>query len=535
MEQGGLPVSNPADMVERWSIDRLVPYARNARTHSDEQVAQIAASIKEWGWTTPVLVDPEGQIIAGHGRVMAARKLGIEEVPVMIADGWTDEQKRAYVLADNKLALNAGWDQELLALELSELQDLGADLSLIGFSDEELTDLFAEKEAGDQEGLTDEDEIPEVQAEPVSVTGDVWQLGPHRVMCGDSTSASDVEKLMDGAKALLLHADPPYGMGKEADGVANDNLYREELDRFQMDWWGAFRPYLADNASAYIWGNAADLWRLWYVAGLERTEKFELRNEIVWDKKSIPGMASPDLTQYPIASERCLFFQFGNQFLGNINADDFPETWEPVRAYMEGEAKAAGIKPGDIKRVCGCGMYSHWFTRSQFTLIPEKHYRALAAEYSGRFARPWSELKAEWDRIKGAGREVINGKLDGTRSYFDNAHDVMRDVWEFSRVTGDERHGHATPKPVAMMERAIKSALPSGGLCVEPFGGSGATLMGAEKSGRVCYSMEMQGRYVDVIVRRWQAYTGKKATLVGDGRSFEEVAYGRTEAEADAA
>ena len=247
-----------------------------------------------------------------------------------------------------------------------------------------------------------------------------------------------------------------------------------------------------------------------------------MRNEIVWDKKNIAGMASPDLTQFPTATERCLFFQLGDQFLGNINAEDFPETWEPVRAHFEREAIAAGIKPPDIKRVCGCGMYSHWFTRSQFTLMPEKHYLTLAAEYPGRFARPWSELKSAWNRVKGG----PTSESQGARSYFDNAHDVMRDVWEFSRVTGDERHGHATPKPVEMMERVMKSSLPPGGLCVEPFGGSGATLIGAEKAGRICYLMELQPRYVDVIVRRWQDFTGQHATLESTGQTFDEVSAG---------
>jgi hypothetical protein len=306
-----------------------------------------------------------------------------------------------------------------------------------------------------------------------------------------------------------MHADPPYGMGKASDGVANDNLYNDDLDNFQMEWWATFRPFLEDNASAYIWGNAPELWRLWYKAGLGDSEIIELRNQIVWDKKAIPGMASPDLTQFPIASEHCLFFQLGNQFRGNINIEDFPETWESLRSYMESEAKAAQIGSAEIKSLCGVQMYGHWFTRSQFTLIPEKHYATLQAAYAGRFIRPWRQLKAEWDKVKGG----PTSEIQGARSYFDNAHDVMRDVWEFGRVTGKDRHDHATPKPVAMMERVMKSSLPSGGLCVEPFGGSGSTLIGAEKTGRVCYSMELNPVYVDVIVKRWEDFTGKKAIL----------------------
>ena len=199
----------PADKVERRSVDALVPYARNARTHSDEQVAQIAASIREWGWTTPILVDEDGGIIAGHGRVMAARKLSIDEVPVMVATGWTDAQRRAYVLADNQLALNAGWDTELLKVEIQGLDGYGFDLALLGFGDDALAGLLAEEPT---EGLTDEDAVPEAPEVPVTVEGDVWVLGRHRLMCGDSTSIDAVERLMDGQKADMVFTDPPYGM-----------------------------------------------------------------------------------------------------------------------------------------------------------------------------------------------------------------------------------------------------------------------------------------------------------------------------------
>ena len=504
----------PADAVERRPVADLVPYARNARTHSGEQVAQLAAAIREFGWTIPVLVDEQSNIIAGHGRVLAAQSLGLTDIPVMVARGWTEEQRRLYVIFDNKSALNAGWDEDILRLEMLDLREGGVDLGLTGFGTIELASLFKTAK-----GATDPDDVPEPPVDPVSALGDVWVLDEHRVMCGDSTSAADVAKLTAGTVAQLLHADPPYGMGKEADGVANDNLYAAKLDAFQMAWWSTFRPHLASNASAYIWGNAPDLWRLWYAGGLGNSERFEFRNEIVWDKKTIPGMASPSLTQYPEASERCLFFQFGAQFLGNINTDDFPEAWESVRAFFEEEATAAGIKSADIKRVCGCQMYGHWFTRSQFTLMPSRHYASLAAAYPGRFVRPWADLKAEWDRVK----DVFNGKLEEMRSYFDNAHDTMRDVWDFSRVTGDERHGHATPKPAAMMERVMLTSLGVGMVCLEPFGGSGSTLIGAQMTGRVCYSMELQPQYVDVALTRWQSFVGQEAHLEETGETFSQV------------
>ena len=493
--------------IEQRPVAGLIPYVNNSRKHSDEQVAQIAASIKEFGWTNPILVDGANGIIAGHGRLMAARKLGMEAVPVIELAHLSEPQRKALIIADNKLAMNAEWDNDLLMLELGELLEGGFDLDLLGFGKDELDALLSPTEA--TEGLTDEDAVPEPPAAPVTVLGDVWLLGRHRVMCGDSTVVTDVERLMAGAKAALMHADPPYGMGKVADGVANDNIYEEDLDKFQMEWWATFRTFLADKASGYIWGNAPDLWRLWYRGGLCDSEHMELRNQIVWDKKNIPGMKSDLLTQYPIASEHCLFFQIGDQFLGNVNVDDFPEKWETLRAYLEGQAKAAGMKSADVKRVCGCGMYGHWFTKSQFTLIPENHYQLLAKEYPDHFSRPWRELKNEWDCVN-----------THDRSYFDNGHDVMKDVWEFPRVTGAERHGHATPKPVAMMERVMKSSLPNGGLCLEPFGGSGSTLIGAEKTGRICYSMELQPKYVDVIVKRWQEFTGKTATLESTGQPF---------------
>jgi ParB-like chromosome segregation protein Spo0J len=194
----------PVDRVERWPIGRLIPYARNARMHDEQQVAQISASIREWGWTNPVLVDEDGTIIAGHGRVLAARKLRISDVPVMIAAGWSEAQKRAYTIADNKLTLNGGWDQDLLALELGELEVLGFDLDLVGFSEEERASLAARM----NEGLTDPDAVPELPQNPVSRPGDLWVLGSHRLICGDSTSSQDAGRLLGQVRPHLMVTDP---------------------------------------------------------------------------------------------------------------------------------------------------------------------------------------------------------------------------------------------------------------------------------------------------------------------------------------
>jgi DNA modification methylase len=487
-------------MVER-PISTLKGYDKNPRKN-DAVVARMVESINEFGFRIPVVAKSDGSVVDGHLRLKAAQRMGMKSVPVVLADELTDAQVKAFRLLANRSANWADWDDDLLRQELADLKGMDFDLSLTGFDTDEISLMLDIPVDG---GLTDPDEVPEPPVVPVTKPGDVWLLGKHRLMCGDSTSVTDVDRLMDGKRAQLLHADPPYGMGKASDGVANDNLYEDDLDRFQMEWWATFRTFMEDNASAYIWGNAPELWRLW-CRRLSGTETLTIRNEIVWDKKAIPGMKSGLLTQYPEATERCLFFQIGEQFLGNVNSEDFPESWEPLRSYLASEAEAAGVDSKAIKEACGCGMFSHWFTRSQFTLIPEKHYQKLAATYPDRFSKPWKLLKAEWDIVKDV-------KVQGSRSYFDNAHDIMRDVWEFPRVTGDERHTHATPKPVALMERVMKSSLPKGGLCAEPFGGSGATLMGAEKSGRVCYTMELQGRYCDVIVKRWEDFTGKKAVL----------------------
>ncbi len=504
------------------SINNLKSDHKNARKRTDRSAALIAESIKRYGAARSIVIDEDNRILAGNGTIEGAKAAGIQNIRVIETDGTeiiavkrtglTEDEKIGLALADNRTSDLSDWDKDMLQ-QLSEEHDIAP-----WFDADDLAEILGEVEQLPAEGLTDADDVPEAPEEPVTKPGDVWLLGKHRVMCGDSTVITDVERLMAGAKAALMHADPPYGMGKASDGVANDNLYNDDLDNFQMEWWATFRPFLEDNASAYIWGNAPELWRLWYKAGLGDSEQMELRNQIVWDKKAIPGMASAGLTQFPIASEHCLFFQLGNQFRGNINIEDFPETWEPVRSYMEGEAKAAQIGSAEIKSLCGVQMYSHWFTRSQFTLIPEKHYLTLQANCAGRFIRPWRQLKAEWDKVKGA----PTSEIQGARSYFDNAHDVMRDVWEFSRVTGQERHGHATPKPVAMMERVMKSSLPSGGLCVEPFGGSGSTLIGAEKAGRVCYAMELKPVYVDVIVKRWEDFTGNTAVCVPSDQHFTE-------------
>lgn len=283
----------PADKVERRKVSDLTPYARNSRVHSDEQVAQIAASIKEWGWTVPVLIEPDGGIIAGHGRVMAAQRLGITEVPCMVADGWSEGQKRAYIIADNKLALNAGWDDEMLRVEFAELGDMGFDLGLTGFGEMELGALLADK----TEGLTDPDDVPDAPETPVTVDGDVWLLGRHRIICGSSTEADTVSKLLGDVQPHLMVTDPPYGVEYDA-GWRNKAMpekndpsrWRDSSGRAigevknddNADWREAWALFPGDVA--YVWhaGNMAHV-----VAESLMACDLHIRAQIIWAKSQL--------------------------------------------------------------------------------------------------------------------------------------------------------------------------------------------------------------------------------------------------------
>jgi len=503
-------------------IADLKPYEKNPRTHSAGQIEQIRKSIREFGFTNPILVDEDGLIVAGHGRLQAAQAEGLLELPAIVMDGLTAAQKRALVIADNQIAVNAGWDADLLREQLEALQEEHFDLSLVGFSEQELEALLATM----SEGLTDPDDVPAATENPITVLGDVWLLGKHRVMCGDSTSMADVSELMAGERAQLIHADPPYGMGKESDGVLNDNLYADKLDTFQMAWRRAFRPHAEDNASAYIWGNAEGLWRLWFVGGLKDSERLTMRNEIVWDKGGSGFGVGTEAQRCYFPEERCLFFMLGEQGFNN-NADNYWDGWEPIRSYLAGEMeKCGGAK--NWKAALGNSMGSHYFTKSQWCFPTAAAYKKLQA-FGSAFEREYEPLKREYDELK---REYDELKREfyATRAYFDNTHDNMTDVWDFPRVQGDERHGHATPKPVSMMERVMLSSCPPGGLVVEPFGGSGSTLIGAEKTNRRCYSMELQPQYVDVAIKRWQNFTGKAAVLASSGKTYDELVTSACEA-----
>lgn len=388
---------------KKISIDSLIPYARNSRTHSDEQVAQIAASIKEFGFLNPIIVDGENGIIAGHGRVMAAQKLGIKELPCVEASHLTDTQRRAYIIADNKLALNADWDDDMLRVELDELGEAGFDLELTGFSLDEIEELQIEEI---EDGLTDEDAVPELQDEPVAKLGDVWLLGNHRLMCGDSTSIDAVEKLMAGQKADMVFTDPPYGV--DYDGINNDD--RAGLEGLLRGAFGCYTAISKSGAATYVFHSdkCADIFHAVF------REFFHFSSMIIWAKNSL----TLSRTDYQSQHEPCLY---------------------------------------------------------------------------------------GW--IKG-----------GSHKFYGDRKQVS--IWRFDK---ERVEGHTTPKPVALIERALDNSSKGGDVVADLFGGSGSTLIACEKTGRHARLMELDPKYCDVIVKRWQDFTGKEAVLESSGEKFNDM------------
>lgn len=390
--------------IETRLVADLIPYAANSRTHSDAQVAQIAASIKEFGWTNPILIDGENTIIAGHGRLLAARKLGMESVPAIILDHLSKAQQRALVIADNQLALNAGWDIDMLKAEIEDLNLENFDLSLLGFDDKFLDGLL---EPEPSEGLTDEDAVPAVPEVPITVEGDVWVLGNHRLMCGDSTSIDAVEKLMDGAKADMVFTDPPYG-------VEYQSNMRTKSAKFDVlkndDQFLDIAPIIEACSTGWVF-----VWTSWKVQTqwIDQFSAFGYpTNIVIWHK---PG---------------------------------------------------GGI--GDLKRT-------------------------FSSDY---------EVALVWHR----GAELA-GKRIGS-------------VWTVNK-DGASTYLHPTQKPVALAVEALDKTTRAGSSILDLFGGSGSTLIACEKTNRHARLMELDPKYCDVIIKRWQDFTGQQAVHAETGEVFD--------------
>lgn len=397
-----------ADRIEVWPTDKLVPYDKNPRTHSPEQVNQIAASIAEFGFLNPILVDTAAGIIAGHGRLQAAKQLGLAQIPVVVLDHLTEAQKRAYVIADNKLALNAGWDEDLLRAEMTALAAEDFDLPVIGFSDDELAALLAEPNTA--EGQTDEDAVPEAPETPVSKPGDLWRLGNHLLLCGDSTVLANVERVLDGALADMVFTDPPYNV--DYGNTAKDKLR------------GTNRTIMNDNLGD----------------GFERFLYDACVNMLTVCKGA-------------------LYVCMSSSELHTLQ-----------KAFIEAGGK--------------------WST---FVIWAKNTFTLGRADYQRQY------------------EPILYGWKQGNDHYWCGARD-QGDVWFVNKPVRNELH--PTMKPVELVERAVNNSSKSRDIVLDCFGGSGTTLIACEKLNRQCRMIELDPKYVDVIVKRWEEFTGKKAELV---------------------
>ena len=481
-------------------IDRIVEHPDNYNKHPEAQIKSLRESVRTFGQVRSVVLqaphDTNGAYlcVAGNGVTEAMRREGFTEVKAdIVPSDWPPHRVRAYLIADNEQAKGSDPDLEQLAVLARDIQAIEPDLlmALAANADDLLPQQVEPKNAEPQTSRADE-----LREEWGVELGQMWRLPSrvegqeHRLICGDCTDAAVVRRVMGGEVAELVHADPPYGMGKEKDGIANDNLYREKLDAFQMAWWRVIRPFLADNGSAYIWGNAEDLWRLWYCGGLRDSERLTFRNELVWDKGNGQGMESDAHRMYPTATERALFFMLGEQGFNN-NADNYWDGWEPIRLYLKGERDKMGWDNAICKTLAGHSPSSgcHWFDASQWSFVTEDVYTAWQAKAEGAaFRKEYDELRKEFY---------------ATRAYFDNTHDSMTDVWQFQRVVGDDRHDHATPKPVEMGTRAIKSSSQQGAAVYVPFGGTLPEVIAAENLSRQCRAVEISPAYVAVALQRY--------------------------------
>ncbi len=509
--------------VQMVAIDELKPHPKNPRVHPDIAIAKLEQSIKEFGWTNPILVSKDGYILAGHARLKAAEKAGIQEVPVIYLE-LEGAKAEAYLVADNRLQDETDWDYEKLKDLLQELDTGELDLELTGFDMDEIEDLVTQIHVPEE---IIEDDVPEPPEEAITKPGNLWLLGRHRLLCGDATKKEDVERLMDGKKADMVFTDPPYGMKKEKEGVLNDNLNYDDLLEFNKQWIPHTFDALKDNGSWYCWGIDEPLMDIYsnILKPMAKENKITFRNLITWDKGHGQGQLAEEYRMYPIADEKCLFVMCGVQGFNN-NSDNYFEKWEPIRTYLEGEAKKVGLNNKKLKEICGVGMYGHWFTKSQWALITEEHYLKLQNYYKkeygafkkeyGAFKKEYEEIKKEYEEIKKE-YEELKKEYYKTRAYFDNTHDNQNNVWHFDRTTGEEREsagGHATPKPIALCSRAIKSSSRENEIVLDVFGGSGSTLIACEQLNRTCYMMELDPIYCDVIIKRWENLTGQKAVRI---------------------
>ena len=440
-----------ADRIEVMPVERLLPYAANARTHSPEQVAQIAASIIEFGFNVPCLIDQRGVLVAGHGRLLAARQLGLTELPVIRLEHLTDAQVRAFRLADNQLTLNGGWDEALLAGELQALAEDDFDLDLIGLGDSELDRLLAlDPDGAGEEGDGPSSEVvPEPPADPVTRPGDLWVLGDHRLLCGDSTNAGDVGRLMNGERAILFATDPPY----------------------LVDYDGTNHPQNKARKAKVAKGDSS---------GTDGNKDWSGTYGVTWDDAS----QGPDLYRGFIAAA-------------------IAEAIAPNAAWYCWHASRRQAMLEAVWNEFGAFQHQQIIWNKEKGVLTRSRYL-------------WKHEPCLMGWIKGN----LPPKLEGAEFH--------PSVWDIHGLSGEERPDHPTPKPLECFAIPMRQHVARGGLCYEPFSGSGSQIMAGEATGRRVFAMEISPAYVDVAITRWQAATGKDAVLDGDGRSFDDIKVNRT-------
>ena len=497
--------------IEIVKIATLNPAEYNPRRISQKQMEDLKKSLKRFGFVDPVIVNINGNVvIGGHQRLKAWQALGHDWAPVHYVDL---SKKREREL---NIRLNAnGGEFDFGALDKffnkEELGEWGLDISF-GMDDGE--DVREEDKNKIKEIAT-----PLIKTHGVSVqVGDIYQLGKHRVMCGDATSRDDVNRLMNGAKASLVFTDPPYGMKKA--NIENDNLNNKQLLEFNKKWIPLSFSVLKDNGSWYCWGIDEPLMDIYsnILKPMIRENKITFRNLITWDKGNGQGQNNDNTRGYAIADEKCLFVMCGVQGFNN-NADNYYEGFDPIRLYLKEEFSKVGTL-AECARIIGVSgkMISHYVSKSQWTMSPKEAYEKMQNYCKQNniraFEEEYEDIKKEYEDIKKE-YEDIKKEWYKTRAYFNNTHDNMNNVWHFGRhiKQGDEG-GHSTPKPIPLCERGILSSSRENEIVLDLFLGSGSTVIACETTRRACYGLELSPQYVDVIIRRWENCTGGKAEKI---------------------
>lgn len=464
----GVPVFCAHDAIV--PIKDLRPNPKNPNQHPPEQIKLLASIIRATGWRAPITVSKRsGLVTKGHGRLMAAQLDDLTDAPVDYQDYASEAEELADLTADNRIAELATTDNKMLAEVFADIDTGEIPFMLSGYTEEEygnlvtaLSEALHDDESEKEDGDTEPEAPPE---EPFTEPGDLWLLGAHRLYCGDSLKMGDVQKATDGQRADLVFTDPPYGMGKESDGVQNDNQNQNDLLEFNKKWIALSFSILKENGSWYCWGIDEPLMDIYafILRPMIAANQITFRNYITWAKHSAFGVNSELMRSYPRETEKCLFVMCGVEGFNN-NKDHFNDAYEAILDYMIGEAQKVGLKAKQLTEITGVQMWGHWFSKSQFTPIPEWHYKKLQQAFKGRaFSLPHDQVMKLRNKPSEAYQSMKAEAME-LRAFFDNTHndsdehDIMTDVWRFpitNTAERDDAGGHATPKPIALCERAI--------------------------------------------------------------------------------